>query len=135
MTDQELQKVLEALDNAVLEEGARVLIPWTDPEEGGVEIVANRAGYLRLGIEMMKVALAPLPPNTLFVPATLDNLIDSKRGTTIRRLERREDVEAALPPPRKKTWKDYAAVAGCLCVVVFFVICALIGLYSLLRLI
>ena len=43
----------------------------------------------------------------------------------VKRLIRQENVEAALPPAKTKSWKDKAVGSAYLAIFVFFVICAL----------
>jgi hypothetical protein len=57
-TETELQDLVERLDRLVPKEGAHLTLP-ADAE--GRTTAGNRAGYLRLGIELLRAALSPEP--------------------------------------------------------------------------
>jgi hypothetical protein len=57
-TEAELADLVDRLDRLVPSEGAHLTLP-ADAE--GRTTAGNRAGYLRLGIELLRAALAPLP--------------------------------------------------------------------------
>jgi hypothetical protein len=57
-TEAELQDLVDRLDHLVPKEGAHLTLP-ADAE--GRTTAGNRAGYLRLGIELLRAALSPLP--------------------------------------------------------------------------
>jgi hypothetical protein len=57
-TETELQDLVERLDHLVPKEGAHLTLP-ADAE--GRTTAGNRAGYLRLGIELLRAALSPEP--------------------------------------------------------------------------
>ena len=57
-TEAELQDLVDRLDRLVPEEGAHLTLP-ADAE--GRTMAGNRAGYLRLGIELLRAALSPVP--------------------------------------------------------------------------
>ena len=57
-TEAELRDLVDRLDRLVPREGAHLTLP-TDAE--GRATVGNRLGYLRLGIEMLRAALSPVP--------------------------------------------------------------------------
>jgi hypothetical protein len=57
-TEAELQVLVDRLDRLVPKEGAHLTLP-ADAE--GRTTAGNRAGYLRLGIELLRAALSPVP--------------------------------------------------------------------------
>jgi hypothetical protein len=57
-TEAELQDLVDRLDHLVPTEGAHLTLP-ADAE--GRTTAGNRAGYLRLGIELLQAALSPVP--------------------------------------------------------------------------
>src|SRR5688572_2077805 len=61
MTDEEIREIVAQLDAAIPREGAVVEIEQDEEmyEIRAVAVVANRLGYLRLGIEFLKAAIAP----------------------------------------------------------------------------
>jgi hypothetical protein len=128
MTDNEIQQYVDAIEAAVPRDGADAFFNL-EYEEQGCELVANRAGYLRLAAEMLKAAVAPLELGASFTPISLDYLIRG-RSMTFKRLVRQEDVESALPPRRPpRTVKDRVAIGGCLLLLVFLVMCTMVGLF------
>jgi hypothetical protein len=129
MDDSEIQRLTNELDAAVTKDEAKLLIQWAGHQEHDgelYELVGNRKGYLRAGIELLKAALAPLDPRDIFTPINIDYLI-VPGSVGVKRITRQENVEAALAPPRETSWKNKIAGVGCLAFVMFF--CAIVGLY------
>jgi hypothetical protein len=128
MDDDEIKRRVDELDAAVSKDDAQFLIYCEDFDQQSVELIGNRSGYLRVGIEMLRAAVASLGPNESITPIDVNYLIRSPRSLHVKRLTRQEDVEAALPPLRKHAWKDKAVGIGCLTVIVFLAVCAFIGI-------
>jgi hypothetical protein len=126
MTPEEIQERIEELDRAILKEGAEVVI-FYEEESQDCEVIGNRAGYLRLGVEMLKAAIAPLRTGEMFTPVSVDYLLTSPRGLGVKRFTRLDDVQSALPPLPESTWKTKAAGTGCLLLGIFMVVCMLVG--------
>ncbi len=126
MTDDEIKERIEQLDANIPKDGAKVFIEF---EGGPCEVTANCAGYLRLGVEMLRAAVAPLETGQMFTPITIDHLTVD-RSLKVRRFSRREDVEACVPTPRvrSESWKNKAAAVGCVTIAVFLGVCTLVGL-------
>jgi hypothetical protein len=57
-TEAELQDLVDRLDRLVPEEGAHLTL---SAEGESRTLAGNRAGYLRLGIELLRAALSPVP--------------------------------------------------------------------------
>jgi hypothetical protein len=126
MTDEQIQQQLEQLEAAVSTDGADVIFNL-EYEEQGCELIGNRAGYLRLAIEMLKAATVPLRPGDSFTPIQIDYLLHG-RGMQFKRIVRQEDVETALPPPvPPRTARNRVAAAGCMLVLAFMLICVITG--------
>jgi hypothetical protein len=131
MDDFQIQQIVDELDAAVTKDDAKLLIYYAEyrgeHEDGNCELIGNRKGYIRAGIEMLRAAVAPLGPNDIFVPINIDYLIG--RGSLgVKRITRQEDVDAALPPVQSKSWKTNAIGVGCMLIVIFGVVCAFMGL-------
>ena len=130
MDEDDIRRSVSALDAAIEKQGAQLLISCDD-DNVYCEFVANKAGYLRAGIELLRAAVEPLDPGD-FVTSTDLNYLVGKRGLLVKRLTRRDDVEAAFQPiKRKATWKQGAAGVGCVTLLVCLVGLTLIGLLQL----
>jgi hypothetical protein len=127
LTPEEIQQRIEELDSNTPKNDAEVLI-YYEEEGQDCEFIGNRSGYLRLGVEMLKAAIAPLDAGAIFTPISIDYLLPNQRSLRVKRFTRQEDVQAALPPLRTSTWKTKAQGAGCLLVVIFLILCTLIGI-------
>src|SRR5450631_2670511 len=127
MDEEDIRRRVDELDASVNREGARFLIYCEHPEPDSCELIANRQGYLRAGIELLRAAIAPLAPGDSITPIKIDYLIGYERSLQVKRLTRQEDVYAGLPPLKKNSWKDKAVGIGCLVLVVFFAICGFMG--------
>ncbi len=127
MEDEDIQRLVDELDASVNREGARLLIYCEHPEPDSCELIGNRQGYLRAGVEFLRAALVPLAPGDSITPIKLDYLIGYDRSLHVTRLTRQEDVYAALPPVKKNSWRDKIIGIGCLVLVISFAICGFIG--------
>ncbi len=80
-TEAELQDLVDRLDRLVPREGAHLTLP---AEGEGRTAAGNRLGYLRLGIEMLRAALSPLPASEesppRVVPRVEELLTDGSRA-------------------------------------------------------
>jgi hypothetical protein len=132
INDDDIRRCICKLDSAVAKEGAELIIAY---EEGVYcELVGNKAGYLRAGTEMLRAGIDPLNPGEFVTSVDLNYLI-GKRGLLVKRLIRREDIDAKSvfkPTRRKLTWKGRVAVAGCITLVVCLAACTLIGVVEVL---
>lgn len=129
MTEENIRQLLEELDAEVSRDNAQLVIYCEDPEgEGSCELIGNRDGFLRAGIELLKAAMVSMKPGDSITPISIDYLIRSGRSLRVKRLTRQESVDAALPPVRRNSWKDKIIGVGCLALVIFFAICGFIGI-------
>jgi len=127
MEEDAIRRVIDELDAGVTKEDAQLLVYCEDIDEQACELIGNRNGYLRAGIEMLKAGMVPMRAGDSITPITLDYLIRSDRSLHIKRLTREEDIQSALPPIRKNSWKANAVGIGCLVLLVSFAICGFIG--------
>ncbi|MGP0098754.1 MAG: hypothetical protein ACLPHI_17070 [Terriglobales bacterium] len=134
MDDSQIERIADELDAAVTKDDAKLLIDYSgapDEREGNCEVIANRKGYLRAGIELLRVGVFPLEPERMFVPIDLDYLT-CVGGLRVGRLTRREDVEVELPPkPKNSTGAKFAA-GGCFAVFIFLAVCTVVGFFHVL---
>ena len=94
LNDEELNRIIAELESAVSREGAKVQIfSEGDGNEGG--LVANRAGYLRLGVEMLKTAIAPpIKSSSHLIGTDLSYLLDQGGSAFyIGWFERKESID------------------------------------------
>jgi hypothetical protein len=89
---QQIEEAVEFLDSQISRENARVKLHQYGggPDEG--QIIANEAGYLRLGIEFLKAAFAAPRANQEFnaVDVDIDYLITNDSTINFDWFERRE---------------------------------------------
>ena len=128
LTNEEIEQQIEQLDSSLPKDEGKIFIEALGPR--GCEVIGNRNGYLRLGIELLKTAVVPLQPGALFTSTTIDYLIQEERSQRVLRFSRTEDVEAAIPPLPLKTesWRTKFAAIGCLVIFLFLAVCILVGL-------
>ena len=127
MDESEIRRHINELDAAVPKDNAELIIYGGHLEEQTCEFIANRDGYLRAGIELLRAAVAPLD-QTSITWISLDYLIRNRRSLGVNRLIRQQDVEAALPPVKKRTWKNKGRRLGMLTVILLLAICTFIGI-------
>lgn len=100
MDDSTIQDLTRQLDSAIPREGAIVRVEpgtWTpDDAPGEFRIVANRAGYLRLGVACLQAAFAPYSAKDRSVSDAIQidtrTLFGETPDDPTVRLERTEDV-------------------------------------------
>jgi hypothetical protein len=132
MDDSEIQQRVNELDAVVTKDDAKLLIYVEDGEEGACEIIGNRKGYLRAGIEMLRAAVIPLREAQFIVPIDFKYL-GSQRSLFVKRLIRQQDVEQALPVLRPTTWKQTTFAYCCLAAFGFLLICTFTGFSDVIR--
>lgn len=98
---EQIEKMVADLDAAVPREGAVVQLS----QYGGVplesQIIANRDGYLRLGIELMRAAFAPPMPRTKAeIDLDLRYMMTYDSNVNFDRFYRREDLTIGEPGRR-----------------------------------
>jgi hypothetical protein len=81
--------LVDELDQLVPREGTSVAVKIDRPDT--CELLANRAGYLRLGIELMQAGLAEAPVDGHAVDADLGYLFDQQSPALLGPLLRRTD--------------------------------------------
>ena len=141
MQVQELHEVIRLLDRKISKDGARLTIRYcdqkteqyahTDPGCEGHDMIANEAGFLRLGVELLKAGVAPLmlPGESTAVDVDVNYLIAEDSDVTFRRFERR------WPPMKPQPAEDSGGAGGLVIPVllVAFVLLAVVGLGTVIR--
>jgi len=140
MDDKELAQVIERLDHEIPRDGAE--IEFMQYCDGFVEhrVIANRAGYLRLGIEFLKAAIVPHfdkahATTPYIINVDMDYLIKDS-DIEFGRFERRETFEptairAANEDP--DTFQFKLMNLGCSLIWYGTGVLAIIGLYSVVK--
>lgn len=124
MDREEIKSTIEGLDSAIGKEGAVVLF---DQYGGGPDesrIVANEAGYLRLGVEFLKSAYAEKDPNVddgNSISVDLEYLITPESDIGFDWFERSETIKTV--EEQKQSWKSQ--IFGFSIMAVFFGVIAL----------
>lgn len=98
---------------------------WNDE----LERIGNRAGLLRLAAELLSAATcAGTSPAYLFKSQT--------RGPMSGITKIVVDETAPEPPPKETRWTDFLnklGAFGCLVVIILSAICAIVGLYTIIK--
>jgi hypothetical protein len=126
MDEDDLKRRVNELDAAVSKEDAKLYI-YSEENAAFCEFIANRKGFLRTGIEMLRAATIPLGADDSATPIDLNYLV-GKRGLYVRRLIRRENVEPELLQRKDRSWKNKAAGLGCLTILILLAICTFTGI-------
>ena len=138
MDDKQIQEIAEKLDAQVPRENAAVRMEQYGGQ-GENRIVANRLGYLRLGIEFLKAAIAqPMEaakedkkndePDE--VDIDLDYMATEDSEITFEWFQRTEDIS-----PQVETYTLWDKIIPCLMLIAIggFIIFAFIGLTTVVR--
>ena len=128
-----LAPLVAELDQGVSKNGAVVRLERYGGGSNESKIVANRLGYLRLGIEFLKAALAAPTTEEAAGPATigveLSYLIHPDSNINFVQFERCEDL--SIPPAYEQSFVARAASVGCLIFCLLVVALVVAGLMSL----
>jgi hypothetical protein len=110
MNAERLQQLVDELDAAVPRDDAKVQIRRYGGGDDECELIANRAGFLRLGVELLHAADARAGAGNQreTVPADLDYLWLHDEGSVVIDTLIRRDPTAA--PDVRWHWQDSAAL-------------------------
>jgi hypothetical protein len=132
MENDELKKIIALLDSKIPREGAQVKLHQYGGGPDESAIVANSAGYSRLGIEFLKAAFA-VPRNTKEpnrIPLDLSYLITEDSDVWFDSFERREDL---FSEKSRLTTKDRVIQITFAGLLLGTIALALVGVVTLLR--
>jgi hypothetical protein len=101
--DDNIRRLVRELDAEVSREGAFVHLTQYGGGPDESSIIANQAGYLRLGVELMKAGLAPPDTDAPAVKLDLEGLLTPHSDLQFDWCERREQ-----PPPHTATLSPVA---------------------------
>ena len=97
-----IQKIVSELEESVPREGARIRLTQYGGGLDECKIVGNQRGYLRLGIEFLNMAVAPLSTQSNdAVVADLSYLLTGDSDVGFDWFERREDLLVKTQAERK----------------------------------
>lgn len=131
MTEDDLRRRIDEIEAAAELTNARVFLDGSDGP--GCEIVGNRSGLLRMGVELLKAATVPMRPEDSITPIKLDYLFPG-RGFQIFRVSRLDDVLAGLPPiPPERPFANAVAKIGCLVFGAVVLVCVVTGFIVILQ--
>ncbi|HXJ86867.1 MAG TPA: hypothetical protein VMS18_08640 [Candidatus Binatia bacterium] len=122
----QIQQYIDRLDAHVPREDADLLI-WHGGDSPDCEIIANRIGYLRFGVEMLKAALVELEPGTIGTNLSLNYMELPKWSLHVKRIARREDVRAFSPQFPVITWKTHVTASFEIFLGIFACVCLFTG--------
>ena len=90
---EQIKKMVDELDVAVSREGARVQLSQYGGGPDECKMVGNQRGYLRLGIEFLRMAFAPpSPKSNETIDVDLRYLLTDDSNVVFDWFERREDL-------------------------------------------
>jgi hypothetical protein len=122
MDEEKVHEAIAALEHEVPRDGAKVKLCQYGggPDEG--QIIANQAGYLRLGIELLKGAFSPAEcdKGSTAVQIDLEYLITNDSTINFDWFERREIIDSTA-----------LSATGRLIGILFLFIIALLGVFAI----
>ena len=137
LSAERLQQIIAELDAAIPREGSKCIFDGdsTELETGGtsIELIGNRNGFLRLGIEMLNAATMPIASHERFVPVSAEYLAHGLDGIIIKRFTRVENPESLLTPRGKAAARYPLLTVGFLGIVLFAGFCTVIGFVQMLH--
>ncbi len=132
MGDMDVDKIrvfVDELDELVPEEGAAVRLDQYGGGPDESQIIANQAGLLRLGIELLKTGLIPSTekPKQWKKGVALDFSEFVLEDSTIQFDWCEFQKDLGVEPPQPRSWFDRLLPVGCVIVLVTVLLFALIG--------
>ncbi len=125
----ELEQIIERLDRDVSQENAQVKILQYGGGPDESRMVANKAGYLRFGVEMLRAAVAETREKAV-LNVDVSYLFHADSDTQIDDLERDEGLE---PYAGQANWRSRLGRTGCIVGFFALALCALVGLGVIIR--
>jgi hypothetical protein len=124
-----VSRIVDELEQLVPKDGAIVLVEQYGggPDESSMR--ATQAGYLRFGIELIKIGLAPEAETKKGLRPDLDYLIPDRSPVQFDWFERRDIAELAAPN-RPHEFGRFASL-GCIAVLILFGLLAFTGLLAI----
>jgi hypothetical protein len=133
----EVERLVGELDAGVPREGAVVSLQKYGDDLDEAFVVANRRGYLRLGVEFLKAAFAPhVPPEKTLgerphaIYVDLDYLIAEDSGVRFDYFERNEGVTVRT---HHESLSDRLIPVAVIGAVVSILVLALVGLVTVVK--
>ncbi len=114
MDDQQLQVVIDQLDHAVARDAARVKLQQYGGGPHECHMVANREGYHRLGVEMLKAATARTVGDGAqrdTIPVDLDYLLVEDDDAILFNWFERREPDAPVPYSNSRLGAAMVALA------------------------
>lgn len=133
MNDEEFAELVTRLEKEVTREGALVKLEQYGGGPDESRIIANCSGYMRLGIEFLKAAIAPYSDKTgkqpFDIEVDLEYLLSEDSDVGFDWFQRGENLVEVVEHQKKAyRWqgiKDFGCLALCLAVLSFAVIGAI----------
>jgi len=123
------QELITKLDSLVPRDGGRVSLTQYGGGPDESRVIANRRGYLRLGIEFLKASFAPYEKQHL-IKTDIRYLLTDDSDVAFDWFERREDLPQTTPQSRRAHIIPSIIGFGFLGLVI---LCAIIGLVTIIR--
>ncbi len=123
----EIKDLIERLDQLVPRDGA-----WLTsfeygggPDESGLR--GNRAGFQRLGLEILAGSVAPKIPKSEQLPIDFTYLFDDQSFIMFDRFELDERERSASPESKPRIFSDKVLLVGCAFVLISVLALCIIG--------
>jgi len=131
MNDADIDAVAARLEASTPKEAAQIDLQYGQDVDG-IRLVANRAGLMRLALECLKAATAPLPAGREVVQADWKYLFVQGSGA-FSQISRTDAVVLPKPAPltRADKLRNFAAVVVTLAVIAFLFASTMVGCVSI----
>ncbi len=130
LNDPKIKKLIETLDSKIPRENATVKLVQYGGGPDESQIIANKAGYLRLGVELLKAAFAKQSddskdPND--IETSIDYLITDDSDISFDWFKRTEKIDEEIYKP---SIADKIIPTGIILLIVLGIVCAIIGVVT-----
>jgi hypothetical protein len=133
MNDERVLALVDELDAQVPREGALVRFEQYGGGPDESKVVANRAGYFRLGIEFLKGGLAPFNPgkNADLIEVEIEYLLDAESNISFDWFERTEQI-SRQPARNQSPLTQHVLGLTVAAVLITLLVCAAVGAWTIL---
>ena len=131
LTCDQIQQHIDDLDAHIPKQDADLLI-WQEGDSPDCEIIANRIGCLRFGIEMLKVAIVEADLRKVGTDISVKYMEVPRWSLHVKQVTRSEDAGAFLPQFPTITWKTHVMSYFEIFLGIFACVCLFTGFWEVL---